>query len=159
MGTYVYSTRKPTREILLAGITPVTVFTIEYAYKPLRTWAGDRGHAANMRREGKTASQSHAAAKYHTEQGHEFAVWGGFEDGNPVYRIENGLIPSTVYDTIDFGARCGAEYIGKLYKVNGRWTIEKECPKHDWNYECTKGNSPAKMCRRCSRTEYVDATW
>jgi hypothetical protein len=157
MGTYIYSTRKPTKEILIAGITPVTVFTIEYAYKPLHTWKGDRGHAANMRMQGRVASQSLAAKHHHIEQGHNIVVWGGFEEGNPVYRIEDGLIPSTVNDRGDFGARCGTEYIGTLYKVAGRWTIEQNCPGHNWNYKVTKGNDAAKMCMRCGRTEYVDA--
>lgn len=154
MGTCIYSTRKPTREILLAGITPITVFQVKYAYKPMHTWPGDRYHAANMRLEGRTASLARAAAEYHIEQGNRFFVWGDFEDGDQVFRVKGDLVPSTMHDRAH---PPHSEQIGMLFKVNGRWTIEYDCPKHDWNYECTKGNSPAKMCRRCGRTEYVDA--
>ncbi len=158
MSTSVYSTRKPTKEILYMGITPMTVFTIEFAYQPTRTWPGDHYHAANMRMEGRVAAQALVAAEHHAGQGNNVAVWDGFKEGAPVYRFENGLIPSTVYDTPVLDVRCGTELIGHIYKVGGRWTIEQDCPKHDWNYEgCWRGNEPAKSCTRCGRFEYADA--
>ena len=155
MGTLIYSTRKPTREILLAGITPITVFQVKYAYQPTRTWPGDRYHAANMRLEGRTASLAHAAAVYHIEQGNRVFVWGDFEEGDQVFRVKGDLVPSTMHDRAH---PPHSEQIGMLFKVNGRWTIEYDCPGHNWNYNASRGDEPAKSCTRCGRFEYVDAT-
>ena len=155
MGTYIYSTRKPTREILYMGLTPMTVFTVEYAHKPLRTYPGEYGHAANMRLEGRTASLARAAAEYHIEQGNRVFVWGSFEEGAPVYRVKGDLVPTTMHDRAE---PPHSEQIGTLFKVGGRWTIEQDCPGHTWNYKASRGGEPAKACLRCGRFEYVDAT-
>ena len=155
MSSYIYSTRKPTREILLAGITPITVFQIKYAYKPLFTYSGERYHAANMRMQGRTASQGRAAAEYHIEQGNRVFVWGDFEEGDPVYRVRGDLVPPTMHDRAE---PPHSDKIGTLFKVGGRWTIEQECPGHRWHYNASRGGEPAKACLRCGRFEYVDAT-
>ncbi len=153
MGTCIYSTRKPTKEILYMGITPMTVFNVKYAFKPLRTWPGDRYHAANMRLEGRTASQARAAAEYHIEQGNRVFVWGDFEEGAQVFRVKGDLVPTTMHDRAH---PPHSELIGTLFKVGGRWTIEQDCPGHSWNYNASRGDEPAKSCTRCGRFEYVD---
>lgn len=154
MSTCIYSTRKPTREILYMGITPMTVFQVKYAYQPSHTYAGDRYHAANMRMMGRTASQSRAAAEYHIEQGNRVFVWGDFEEGDQVFRVTGDLVPSTMHD---HAHPPHSEQIGMLFKVGGRWTIEHDCPGHKWNYDASRGGDPAKACMRCGRFEYVDA--
>jgi hypothetical protein len=112
-----------------------------------------------MRMEGRVATQSHNAAKYHIEQGHVYAAFGGFEEGNIVYKIPGWMIPSTMYDDDDINARLpGIEIVGKLFKVGGKWTIEQKCPDHRWNYNASRGNNRAKSCTRCGCIEFVDAT-
>lgn len=155
MSTCIYSTRKPTREILLAGITPITVFQVKYAYQPMHTWPGDRYHAASMRLEGRTASLARTAAEYHIEQGNRVFVWGNFEEGAEVFRVKDDLVPSTMHD---HAYPPHSEKIGMIFKVDGRWTIEQSCPHHHWSFASSRGNEPAKFCTRCGRSEYVDAT-
>ena len=147
MTAYVYSTRKPTREVLIAGITPITIGTLEYAYKPMNTWPGDTYHAQNMRMQGRVASQSHTAAVHHIETtGVRVFAYGGIEDGAPVYEFEGDLVPSYFYD--DNGVP-NAKQIGTLYKVGRKWTIETTCPSHIFRDATTFGGDALKICKRC----------
>lgn len=147
MSAYVFSTRKPTREVLLAGITPITIGTIEYAYKPMHTWPGDRFHASNMRMQGRVASQSHKAAVHHIETtGVRTFAFGGIEDGSQVWEFEGDLVPSYFFD--DDGVP-NAKLVGTLYKVGRTWTIERSCPEHKMREVTTFAGEKFQSCTRC----------
>jgi hypothetical protein len=148
MGSYVYSTRKPTREVLMDGIVPVTIGTFEYAYKPVRTYPGDGHHAANTRRVGRVASQSHKAAAHHIKvTGVRHFAMGGIVDGAPVYKVQGDLVPSYFYDD-SFGG-LHADVVGRLYKVGRIWTIEKKCPQHHLTMGGIVDGEPFEICTRC----------
>lgn len=154
MGTDVYSTRKPTKEVLFMGITPMTVFTMQDAYRARGPWPGNPDYAPYMRIVGRTASLAKTAAEHHIREGNRVFVYGAFEEGGVVYEVEGDLVPHSCYSSQE-PANC--KKIGYIFKVGGRWTIEKTCPGHDWNYKASRGDEPAKACTRCGRFEYVDA--
>lgn len=172
MGIYIYSLRKKSKECDLMGIIPVNVISMEYAYKNSQIWPRDPGHRAYMAAVGRTASLSQAAWRHHikaakAEHGTAnrpfFVVWGGFKEGNPVYETDPGVLPSTQDDTMNLR---NAKVIGRLFKVGRRWSIEQDCPDHDWQYDgISKGDFrapgdrmlPARTCKRCGKFEYTDS--
>jgi len=173
MGVYIYSLRKKHKECDLMGITPIKVISFEFAYRDSHVWPGDPGHRAYAALVGRTKSNAIRAQAYYFDAAQDeygtsdvpyYIVWGGFEDGNTVYETKKGFLPTIQADTQDLR---NSNVIGKLFKVDRRWTIEMKCPGHIWNYESVKmgdfrnnqglkNMQPARSCKRCDKFEYAD---
>ena len=174
MGTYIYSLRKAHKEARLEGIYPIDVMPLRFAYKLSDPWPGESGYAPYQRMVGRVESQADKAQDHHYDRArNEFGDiedrWfyvsvGGdkdFQEGLRVYRTKN--IPAL---WCDGGGIPGAEYVGKLFKIGRKWVVSKECPGHVWKEtESHKGHFdpnmpmqwyPARTCKRCDHSEYLD---
>lgn len=170
MGVYIYSLRKKSKECDLQGITPVKVISFDYAYKIFGGWEPSREYKALV---GRTEANADRAAQHHLDHALNewgtfdrpfYVVWGGFEEGNPVYETEPGYLPTTQDDT---RALLNAKIIGTLFKVGRRWVIQEKCPDHKWKYDGVamgdfrlsggwRSMIPARSCQRCGKFEYAD---
>ena len=134
------------------------------AYRASGPYMGDPYRGQYNRLAAAAEARANTASLYHEQMGHRIFVYGAFEEGNPVFEVEEGrAVPNLVYSTED---PRGCKKIGHIFKVGGRWTIEETCPGHRWNYDASRGDFrdepeyrgmlPAKVCGRCHHFEFAD---
>jgi len=157
VGIYVYTLRKKHIEANLEGIWPIDVISIEYAFKESYGMTALSREYKMM--EARFRSQAMKAVEHYKARAIEefgtdhrdfFVVQGGFEDGNPVFKIDRYL-PIMPVDAYFDCHDDRVERVGSLFKIKrGDWIVSKTCPSHKWyNYTLANDGTTVYQCERC----------
>lgn len=134
MGSYVYTLRKSTKEVLVDGIYPVPLLSMDFAFKPYYGWEFEKNPTTrNWNRQLRMADN---AAIFHRDERikqtgsskNKFYISScGYTEGARVFLIdldEDDILPAAVYDDSYFDR--DLNWVGVLKKVGRKWYIERE---------------------------------